>query len=646
METATLPQSPVTATTGSILPADYATLTREGQRLARVHAAALGGTPEREALGWQWFCQYYLWPDDEAGFDPGFYAKPLYPIAPLHVQMVRWLYSGQYVLVAAPRGSAKTTTLTSEFLRYALTRAARTLRYYRSTFSFAKFSGGVIKNQLEENPRIREDFGEQKQRRNTKAWSAEHLWLPNNSQILMGSLEGAKRGARFHLGVIDDPENDDDLRTNPERVIEKLSTNLRQVVMPMMSEDGRLGYLGTMISRKSFLYHVYNSGRDGSTDNHYASVQDGGHWLKMLVPARDNSGRRAWSKFSDEFLERQRRTMGDSAFAAEFLNDPRSDEDCILKIGPTTEYAVRGVGGAPLTAQTVQGEQNEREQVSFLKCSPHGAPIPTTLGKRQWLSTLYRGITVDYAPGQSAEADYSAAVVWGLDGDGVLWVLDACYGKLPVGQLAKEVQELARRWAVQLVANENVAIQQELIFQITNQQDEFFREHGWKPVYYNVRYPANMSKADRIAALESRFVNGMVKLPSHLRWADKANSRWGPGVRELYAQIAAFTPNLQNLRHDDLVDAFAMAQWATRGRTGPRAMAAQSEHVVDRIIRGETHDPDTGIALALAVDWEHLDPKKRAALVAETRRAAAVKLRDEEDGVYPDYASSEYEAFL
>jgi len=609
------------------LPSDYSQLTIIGQREARVAVAGQHSTPEAAVAGWAFFRDYYLVPDPEDGFDPGFYKYYLGP-SPLHSALVRWLWAYKASAVGAPRKSAKSTTVLSEELRQLLVcPSGWSINQVKAKDDFVIDDFEAVKYQLETNRRIIEDFGEQKPPRGRGLWSNHRLILRNRNSYRGLSVDGKLRGPIADLTVLDDVEDDKSNQSRNDQRLAELKERLLKVIMPMLDRSGHVLVDGTLLDMASFLFHIIHT----TEDQRFRSVAEGGHWFKINVPAEDKTGRNVWrAKYTPEWMAQQRALLGDSFFQTEFMGDPRSEQDALFTVRPLEhEYQLLKEDELETTAPfqcitEVQWHERSGEP-------PQSLPVVRVF--KDWIADLHRGITVDYAPGLSSSNDYSAVLVWGLDPRNNLFVLDGWFGRQPSPRLTTIVWQYALLWNVAVIGVEAVSVQMEVYNRIREYGEKLREQMGWCPVCVPIRYPANLSKSDRIAALEWRFNHGRIKLPAHRR-------THGP-IAELYKQIRNFTPDLRGLPHDDVIDTLAMAQYVTRtGRPPPNTPDALRTPV-EMLKAGELYIPGTEVSLAGCVDFSRLTLPDIEAIMSMARDRRAHNLLgdplvDAESDGWPD----------
>lgn len=601
------------------LPADYDTLTREGQRLARVNACRMDGSPEEAIASWAWWCKYYLQPDSASGFEPNFY-KAFKPFAPAHYHIIGWLNQFKCVAIAAPRGFAKSTLKRSWMLQRLVAYDQQDIASFLITDKHVSREVYRLRMQIERNPRIYDDFGDLRMARGEGIWNLHEFTLKNGNSFSATSIGSAIRGMRPDLAVLDDVELDEDNKSSAQSSVAEMKDKIQSVVLPMLEENSKMVVFGTMVGKNSFLYHVISSEEDAN----FRPVQKGGYWWKINIPAKDAKGNNAWSnKYTDTFLQEKLETMGRTAFMQEYMGEPGSDEDCPFSVlDERHEWTTPADPGALQTkplllADPVNYTEEARKDGQDIR-TPRSAPL------NEHFSQMTRVIAVDYAEGLSSAHDYSAIVVGALDSRNDLWILDAWYGRVWSPALAAKVWELAERWQVHQIGVESVSTQMEVVRLVRQWGEQRERSEGWSPSVVPLKYPMNLSKGDRIMGLEWRFNQGKIKLPvarRSLGW-DATDA-----IPELYRQIRDFTPDLKNLRHDDVIDAMAMLQYMFRSRVASFNPVPAAKTIEERIASGEVFYPGTTIPLISAIDWRKL-PQATLYDIMETALQAKYRQRE------------------
>jgi len=235
---------------------------------------------------------------------------------------------------AYPRGHGKTSTLVFGLILYVLCEWRR-LPHFRGRAPFVvvcqdSFPGARdrvldVRDELETNEAIRRDYGDLFT--GSTRWTQADFETNEGARVKAvgagGTVRGLlKRGRRPNLILVDDLENDQDVR-NPE-----LRENLHRWLLRALLPTGLAGevlaiVVGTILHDDAVLARLLDTKREESAD-----------WLKRRYAARtdelghpDQEGSRIlWPEFWDAArLEKARRKIGPLAFAQEFLNQPVDD---------------------------------------------------------------------------------------------------------------------------------------------------------------------------------------------------------------------------------------------------------------------------------------------------------------------------------
>lgn len=556
------------------LPADYPTLTTAGQKDARLAALTKQDTPLEFVAAWDLFRRLYLMPTE-----PGFFYHNYCPSPPFHYELVHDLGAYARNALAAPRGTAKSVVAGTEIpLFLLLTRPYYRLLLALATDKMIETRFALLIKQLTDNPFIQEDFGVLKPRRGVGIWNHHCLQLLNGSTAEGFSVTGRKRGARPDLLILDDPEYDDEGGYNAQTLRDKFETLLFKQAIPMLEEGSSIFWIGTMISRRTMLYHACIS-----DDPRFQ------YWnrkiYRALEEAPDGSGKCSvlWDeKWSLKVLEVRRGEIGEAAFGSEYLNNPISGSERILKIDPIkTEYTVVDTdclttmpleSGSILTYYTYNREEEGWKEVQ------------TTV--KELLSTLFIFIAVDIARGLAQHHDYSCSTVMGFDKYNCLWILDMWMGRVPEAGLLNTIYRQGMRWHPKLIGIESISTQKSVVEAADSMLTELTRltklDTDWRPKVVPIDYhglKGAKSKADRISSLEWRFASGKIKYPNHL------SHKWP--VDQLYRQTVDFTYDLAMLQFDDAIDTVAMAHFIIHGKGQITEFDIGAPTLVDLVKRGE-----------------------------------------------------------
>lgn len=609
------------------LPPDYGQLTVAGQKEARLAVLYYQDNPMALVTAWELFRNLYLKTRGEAFYRGGFTPSPDF-----HYQGVWDIGEHARNALAAPRGFGKSVVFGLELpLFLLLTRSFFDIILCLSTDKLVEARFDKIIEELTDNDAIREDFGIMKPKRGDAIWNHHHLHC-NNGSVLEGfSITGRKRGARPKLFILDDPEYDPDAKDSvaTSRLLhEKFEMYLFRQIIPMLEQGSSIFWIGTMINRRSFLYNAC-SGEDSRFDiwNRrilQAVVSDSQHPAKTKL---------LWKqKWDEKFLAARKKEIGPSAFSAEYLNNPISGQEKVLAIDPIlNEYTMPNVPllsthsqesdsvGTQRTSKSISGleilggnypvryhQRAARSMDSLLEIDPEKDISFQDKPSGEFFSSMYRIATVDLAHGLSSRHDFSCICIMGFDKSNCLWILDMWMGRVREAQLIAQIYKMGFAWRVKVVGIESVSIQMSLV----ESASEYFgtREltDGWAPRVMPIRYPANVSKADRIGALEVRFLNGRIKYPAHLKDTWPFNA--------LYEQTLKFTPDLALLRFDDAIDAVSMSQYVihARGTRGP-AVGDTELTMAERIAQNSPIIP--GLPVLSGIGSNDLTPEMLEALI-------------------------------
>ena len=575
---------------------DYESLTAEGQKQARLAVLSNHWPPENLVLAWDFFRRVYLGGEDASFYKNGFEESPEF-----HFDLIHDL--GEYArnAWAAPRGYAKSTVLILEApLLLALTVPNYEMMLSFSTDKQVEDRFDTLIHQLTQNPMILRDFGTMQPKRGRAIWNHHHLHLMNGSIIKGQSVMGKKRGGRPRLFLLDDPEYDPESPSQAaaQILLEKFEVILFKQIIPMLEKGSSIFWIGTLISRRSFLHHATQSD-DPRFDNWNRKV------LRGVATDLDDPEKvhLLWpEKWPLDFLEARKKEIGPSAFASEYCNDPISDQEKIFAIDPRkNEYTVDGDFDwkNPL-AHTGLIKWNERID----KQGEHRVYKEFEKPFKDQVAPMFRILLFDYDSGLGQYNDYSCSVVIGYDTYNTLWFLDVWQGRAKDDTLERIIYEKGLAWRPRVLGIEAVSIQMNFAEAVQEYIEESEAQNAvpWRIRVFPITYPSRVSKAQRIAGLEWRFAPGRIKYPAHLAHV------WP--YTDLYSQTSDFTPDLALLPHDDVIDTISMSQFIVKSRGGKYRPEARKSSLLKRIIDNKPMAPGqpilSGVPISQVTD-EMLD---------------------------------------
>lgn len=257
--------------------------------------------------------------------------------------------------IAAPRGHAKSTTLTFKGSLHA------TLYEYKHYIIILSDSSeqaesflDAIKTELEENEHILEDFGSLE---GNKAWRSNVLLTKTNIKIeAIGSgkkIRGRKhKNWRPDLLVLDDIENDENVRTPEQR--SKLSNWFYKAVSKAGDDYTDIIYIGTMLHYDSLLANVLKNPSYKAIK--YKAVLSFSHsqlwdeWETIYTDISNSNHEQDalefFNRHKEEMLEGTevlwedklsyydlmtiKVSEGDGSFNSELQNEPINPDDCLF----------------------------------------------------------------------------------------------------------------------------------------------------------------------------------------------------------------------------------------------------------------------------------------------------------------------------
>lgn len=280
--------------------------------------------------------------------------KGCYPITPVKAKAINRM-PGVRRAVAAPRGHAKSTTLTFKGTMHSV---LYEYKHYPIILSdSSEQAEGFLENirvEFEENPAIREDFGDLV----GSVWRSNVLVTKSNIKLeAIGSgkkIRGRKhRNWRPDLLVLDDVENDENVRTPEQR--KKLSGWFNKAVSKAGDDYTDIIYIGTLLHYDSLLANTLRNPAYRSIKYQavisFSPAEDLWNQWEEIYTDLDNDDREADAR---AFFEEHREAMladtqvlweeklsyydlmvmkvseGEAAFNSEEQNEPINPDDCIF----------------------------------------------------------------------------------------------------------------------------------------------------------------------------------------------------------------------------------------------------------------------------------------------------------------------------
>lgn len=258
----------------------------------------------------------------ECSNDVQYFAEMMLPhllsakVPPFHSEMYRLILNSKRLIVAAPRGFAKSYVCSVIYPIWLGCFAMYSdITIISASETLAKEMLRKIKREFESNQMIREIFGDMI----TDKWSETHATLTSGVTFRARGCEAQIRGFRPECIIIDDIETDETTKSEEQR--NKLSDFIFKSCMPALTPYGQMIIVGSIINQLAVLKHLID------TDN---------GWTKRLYKAYKDSnevpGNELWPElWPHNNLQVMKKTIGSWRFSSEYMNDPRSSDTASIK---------------------------------------------------------------------------------------------------------------------------------------------------------------------------------------------------------------------------------------------------------------------------------------------------------------------------
>ena len=316
-----------------------------------------------------------------------------------------------------------------------------------------------IKFEIENNERIKEDYGDLKGR----VWKRNKIILKNRNAIAAVGSRGAVRGIKDRYRrpttiICDDLLKEDEVESKRER--EKLYRWFKRVVMNL-GKDALIIVVNTIMHPNDLISTLFLELEEKDRLKGWIGIR-----LRAITP----DGKPLWpQRWSLEKLEQKRKDLGSEAFSTEWLNEPLEEGAKKFRKGWFKYFDL--------------------------------SDIP-------W-SSLPRTMAVDPATGKET-GDYSAIVIVASDGN-FYYVLEAWAKRISDLDLIRKIIELYRIWKPQTIRFEIQTFQEIYKNQLLR---EAMKEGIMLPVE-GVKHTQN--KEFRISKLSPLVEAGLIKFRKEQR---------------------------------------------------------------------------------------------------------------------------------
>jgi hypothetical protein len=376
-------------------------------------------------------------------------------------------------LVQATRGFTKTETVIHQAaLGIALMRPGTGIVVSEFNVDRCRDEIKKLRRQCEQNELIHADFGGRgvmfpKTSHSGYSWSDSELEFMNGSYIKGVSVGAAHRGRHPQVGIIDDPEKDEETSANPEWR-RKYFSWLFKVYMGQFTRGNKIIWVGTPVGERACLTIAMRGWNDESTDDKDVRFDDW-HKVRLQVIETDEETGERHSLFPEhvsvEAFDAKVKAMGYAAAMAEIMGDPVVDGKEVFERCPYRHGYMR----------CVKDPSAEAKEHYFLDLKT-GEQMPW----KEFLKSLTIVAANDIADSTRADSDPAVSIFIGISENGTVYVLDCWAKKCLVDEHVPMAFALADKWSCQKMGWEQSALQS-VVVRWTKRLTREFREQGKTP---------------------------------------------------------------------------------------------------------------------------------------------------------------------
>lgn len=416
------------------------------------------------------------------------------PIPAFHEEMWEAACSDdRYVAMAAPRGHAKSTSITHAYIICSvLFRESDYVILVSDTEGQAVQFLGDIKAELQENEHLFEEFEIKKFIKDTESDIIVQFKDGNKFRITAKGSEQKVRGLKWlgkrpNLIVGDDLENDE-IVLNPERR-EKFRDWFLNALLPCGSDHCKFRIVGTILHLDSMLNRLLNNDE----------------WRTLRFAAHDREFEHIlWpEKFSKERLIQIRANYEAEGnlggYAQEYLNNPVAEGDTYFRKQDFIE---------------MDNPDHEKKMIYVA--------------------------SADFAISEKEKADYTVLMVAGIDEAGYVHIVDVRRGRMDAETIINELLSIGKRYDPEIFTFETEKIDKA----IGPFLEKAMRQTG---VFLNInKVTPTKSKTTRGRSIQAMMKSGSVRFNKEADW-----------YPDLETELMTITPSGPRGKHDDFFDAFA-----------------------------------------------------------------------------------------
>ena len=379
------------------------------------------------------------------------------------------------VLIAAPRGTAKSTVTTLIFplWRIAFKKTDEDLFIVIISESQTQSINFLsrIKYHLTHSEKFKDIFGDLGPN-TARRWTNNDVVLANGARIIAVGTGQRVRGfiegdTRPNLIVVDDFESELNAFTPEARA--KNRKWVTEAVIPSLSDEGKIAMIGTVISEDCFLYWA----------------KDSPAWHTLWYSIWDEDEKSIWPerfpKSRINEIKKEFASVGNlNGFYQEYMNIAQSPDMAPFKPEwiKMHHYDYKRINGQNCLVRTVDGEEEIK-------------PVEVYCG-------------VDPASSLSSTADYFVVATMGIDSDNNKYIIDIYRDRISPAEQPQKLIEVFKKYRPRRMKIETVGYQEALR---TAVRELMFKESLYIPGLEKGVKPRNR-KSERLLSLVPLFAKG------------------------------------------------------------------------------------------------------------------------------------------
>lgn len=419
---------------------------------------------------------------------------------------------------AAPRGHGKSRIISVVFPIWLIVFGYRkNILIISDTFEQAKEFIQTIKDELEDNERLKKDFGLLK---GDKTWASDKIITRNNIQVFAKSSGQSLRGSSYNnvrpeVVILDDLENDEAVETENQR--KKLYDWFMKVLMPIGNPRTVFLYVGSVLHYEALLYKVLTDSKFNNWNRAiYKAVNrfsDSPRWTEWEQIFNDLSDPNAAQNASDYFKEHREEMMdgvdimwdGRNFGLFEHLNCSYEEK---MRLSRENWYQdlmiLKMQDDEAFNSEYQNNPMTEASRVFKDAWIKNNYYEPNELPK---MKQIYAA--VDLSMGKSRTSDYSAIIIVGRGVDNYFYVLEADVERRTPDIIINDILLYLDKYNGRLdgfIVEENVFQE---FFSKTLQQTAL--DMGLYVNWIATRSTSNDNKGTRIRSLAPKIKQGYIK---------------------------------------------------------------------------------------------------------------------------------------